>query len=211
MVSVQIGAALVKGLFPVVGVSGDDGAAAGISSIMLLAVWRPWRLRPTAREARSLVIYGIAMGCMNFFFYSALSRIPLGIAVALEFTGPLAVAIAASHRAVDYLWVCAGGARPRRAAASGLDARHRSSPVGHRVCARGRGCAGLSISSSGRKRAPRTAAATAASARWWGGRHRPHRRGAGRRVAASRRRFCRRPAASRCCRARCRILWRCSR
>jgi inner membrane transporter RhtA len=45
------------------------------------------------------------MGCMNFCFYSALSRIPLGIAVALEFTGPLAVAIAASHRALDYVWV----------------------------------------------------------------------------------------------------------
>jgi inner membrane transporter RhtA len=105
MVSVQVGAALVKGLFPTVGVAGATTLRLGIASVILAAVWRPWRLRPTAREAGSIVVYGVAMGCMNFCFYSALSRIPLGIAVALEFTGPLAVAIAASHRALDYVWV----------------------------------------------------------------------------------------------------------
>jgi inner membrane transporter RhtA len=105
MISVQIGAALVKGLFPVAGVAGATALRLGFASLILAAVWRPWRMRPTRREARSILVYGIAMGCMNFCFYSALSRIPLGIAVALEFTGPLALAIAASHRAVDYLWV----------------------------------------------------------------------------------------------------------
>ena len=105
MVSVQVGAALVKGLFPAVGVAGATTLRLAIASVLLAAVWRPWRLRPTAREAGSIVVYGVAMGCMNFCFYSALSRIPLGIAVALEFTGPLAVAIAASHRALDYVWV----------------------------------------------------------------------------------------------------------
>jgi len=105
MVSVQVGAALVKGLFPAVGVAGATTLRLAIASVILAAVWRPWRLRPTAREAGSIVVYGVAMGCMNFCFYSALSRIPLGIAVALEFTGPLAVAIAASHRALDYVWV----------------------------------------------------------------------------------------------------------
>ena len=105
MVSVQVGAALVKGLFPAVGVAGATTLRLAIASVILAAVWRPWRLRPTARQAGSIVVYGVAMGCMNFCFYSALSRIPLGIAVALEFTGPLAVAIAASHRALDYVWV----------------------------------------------------------------------------------------------------------
>jgi inner membrane transporter RhtA len=105
MISVQGGAALVKGLFPVAGVAGATTLRLALASVILAAVWRPWRLRPTAREARSILVYGMAMGCMNFCFYSALYRIPLGIAVALEFTGPLAVAIAASHRAADYLWI----------------------------------------------------------------------------------------------------------
>jgi inner membrane transporter RhtA len=105
MVSVQTGAALVKGLFPVVGAAGATALRLMLASLMLVAVWRPWRMRSTARQARSLLIYGFAMGWMNLFFYSSLRRIPLGIAVALEFTGPLAVAIATSHRAADYLWI----------------------------------------------------------------------------------------------------------
>ncbi len=105
MVSVQTGAALVKGLFPKVGVAGATTLRLALASFMLLAVWRPWRRLPKVREARSLIIYGAAMGVMNFCFYSALARIPLGIAVALEFTGPLAVAMAASHRALDFVWV----------------------------------------------------------------------------------------------------------
>jgi len=105
MVSVQCGAALVKGLFPVVGVAGATALRLTLASLMLVIVWRPWRLRPTAREMRSILIYGAAMGVMNFLFYSSLRRIPLGISVALEFTGPLGVAIATSRRAVDFLWI----------------------------------------------------------------------------------------------------------
>ena len=103
MVSVQVGAALVKGLFPRVGVVGATTLRLALASLMLLGVWRPWRRLPKARESRSLLIYGVAMGVMNFCFYSALARIPLGIAVALEFSGPLAVAIAATlSRSISY-------------------------------------------------------------------------------------------------------------
>jgi inner membrane transporter RhtA len=105
MVSVQVGAALVKGLFPAVGVAGATTLRLALGSLMMLAVWRPWGMRPSRSAARSIVIYGVATGCMNFCFYSALSRIPLGIAVALEFTGPLGLAIATSHRAIDFLWI----------------------------------------------------------------------------------------------------------
>jgi inner membrane transporter RhtA len=105
MISVQIGAALVKSLFPRVGVAGATTLRLALASLMLVLVWRPWRRLPKARETRSLLIYGVAMGVMNLCFYSALARIPLGIAVALEFSGPLAVAIAASHRAADFLWI----------------------------------------------------------------------------------------------------------
>jgi inner membrane transporter RhtA len=105
MVSVQMGAALVKGLFPALGVAGATTLRLALGSLMLLAAWRPWRVRPSRHAVPSILIYGVATGCMNFCFYSALSRIPLGIAVALEFTGPLGLAIATSHRAIDFMWI----------------------------------------------------------------------------------------------------------
>jgi inner membrane transporter RhtA len=101
----QLGAVIAKGLFPVLGASGTTALRMGLASLILLAVWRPWRLRFRAREMRVIVCYGLALGCMNFFFYLSLSTIPLGIAVALEFAGPLALAMAASRRAIDFLWI----------------------------------------------------------------------------------------------------------
>jgi inner membrane transporter RhtA len=105
MVCFQLGAALAKELFPVVGAAGTTALRMALAALMLLAVWRPWRLRPTRSEIRVIVIYGLALGWMNLFFYLSLRSIPLGIAVALEFTGPLALAMAASRRAVDFAWI----------------------------------------------------------------------------------------------------------
>jgi inner membrane transporter RhtA len=105
MVCFQLGAVLAKGLFPVVGAVGAAAMRLAIASVILFAVWRPWRMRLTLREARTIIVYGIAMGWMNLFFYLALRSIPLGIAMALEFTGPLGVALLASRRASDFLWV----------------------------------------------------------------------------------------------------------
>lgn len=101
----QLGAVIAKGLFPVVGAAGTTALRMALASLMLVAVWRPWRMRPTPREIRVIVIYGLALGCMNFCFYLSLNSIPLGIAVALEFAGPLALAMAASRRAIDFAWV----------------------------------------------------------------------------------------------------------
>jgi inner membrane transporter RhtA len=109
MLCFQLGATMAKGLFPVVGASGTAALRLALSAIILLAVWRPWRLRLSRDEMRVILIYGLALGWMNFFFYVSLRFIPLGIAVALEFTGPLALAMAASRRAVDFVWILMAG------------------------------------------------------------------------------------------------------
>jgi inner membrane transporter RhtA len=105
MVCFQLGATFAKGLFPAVGASGTAALRLALAAVMLWAVWRPWRMRLTAREMRVILLYGVALGWMNFFFYVSLRFIPLGVAVSLEFAGPLALAMAASRRAIDFLWI----------------------------------------------------------------------------------------------------------
>src|SRR6202789_4223085 len=101
----QLGAVLAKGLFPAVGAAGTTALRMGLSSLILLAVWRPWRMRLKLDEMRVIVMYGLSMGCMNLFFYLSLRSIPLGIAVALQFAGPLALAMVASRRALTCVWI----------------------------------------------------------------------------------------------------------
>ncbi|WP_110350953.1 EamA family transporter [Methylobacterium sp. B4] len=105
MVSIQSGAALAKGLFPVVGAAGVTTLRVGFSALILLAVWRPWRRSPERGEIGAIALYGAALGLMNLLFYLALRTIPLGVAVAIEFTGPLAVALFGSRRALDFAWI----------------------------------------------------------------------------------------------------------
>jgi inner membrane transporter RhtA len=105
MVCFQLGATLAKGLFPIVGAGGTAALRLSIAALILLAVWRPWHIRFTRRQLSIVIVYGVAMGWMNFFFYLALSYIPLGITMALEFTGPLGVALFASRRPIDFLWI----------------------------------------------------------------------------------------------------------
>jgi inner membrane transporter RhtA len=104
MSTIQFGASLAKGLFPVLGAQGTTALRLGFATLILLAVWRPWRKPLTRRELVAVAVYGAALGGMNLTFYLALARIPLGIAVAIEFTGPLAVAILSTRRALDFLW-----------------------------------------------------------------------------------------------------------
>ncbi len=105
MASVQSGASLAKSMFPIVGAQGTTALRLIFASVIMLILLRPWRAKLTAKSSRTVIIYGMALGGMNFLFYMSLRSVPLGIAVALEFTGPLAVAIYASRRAVDFLWI----------------------------------------------------------------------------------------------------------
>ncbi|GAA5786603.1 EamA family transporter [Chitiniphilus shinanonensis] len=104
IVSIQAGAALAKTLFPLVGAPGTVALRLGLGTLMLLAWLRPWRQWPARRDWRVLCIYGVALAAMNSLFYLALRSVPLGMAVALEFTGPLTVAILGSRRPLDLLW-----------------------------------------------------------------------------------------------------------
>ena len=105
MASIQSGASLAKSMFPVVGAQGTTTLRLIFASVIMLLLLRPWRAKLTAKSLRTVLVYGVALGGMNLLFYMSLRSVPLGIAVALEFTGPLAVAIYASRRAVDFLWI----------------------------------------------------------------------------------------------------------
>ncbi|ROL63106.1 threonine/homoserine exporter RhtA [Pseudomonas vranovensis] len=105
MASIQSGASLAKSMFPVVGAQGTTTLRLIFASIIMLLLLRPWRAKLSASTLRTVIIYGMALGGMNFLFYMSLRTVPLGIAVALEFTGPLAVALYASRRVVDFLWI----------------------------------------------------------------------------------------------------------
>ena len=105
MASIQSGASLAKSMFPVIGAQGTTTLRLIFASIIMLILLRPWRAKLTAQSLRTVIVYGMALGGMNFLFYMSLRTVPLGIAVALEFTGPLAVAIYASRRAIDFLWI----------------------------------------------------------------------------------------------------------
>ena len=111
IVSVQLGAALTKGLFAAVGPAGAVLLRVAFGALILLALSRP-RLRGHApAELTTILAFGLVLTGMNLAFYTALARLPLGAAVTLEFVGPLGVALLGSRRALDLVWglLAAGG------------------------------------------------------------------------------------------------------
>ena len=105
MLSIQSGASLAKSLFPLVGAPGVTALRIALGTLILVVIFKPWRLRVKKEQRLPLLFYGLALGSMNYMFYLSIQTIPLGIAVALEFTGPLAVALFSSRRPVDFIWV----------------------------------------------------------------------------------------------------------
>lgn len=109
--SVQFGAAIANKLFDQAGPGGVVFLRLALSALMLTAFVRP-SLRGHSRSAVAAVVaYGLILGTMNWSFYEAIDRLPIGVAVTIEFVGPLAVAVAGSRRPLDLLWVAlaAGG------------------------------------------------------------------------------------------------------
>lgn len=104
MTSIQAGASLAKSLFPLAGPEGITTLRLVLAALILGVVWRPWRARLDRPAWKAVALYGAALGLMNLTFYLALERLPLGLTVAIEFIGPLAVALYASRRALDLLW-----------------------------------------------------------------------------------------------------------
>lgn len=91
-ISIQISSVLASGIFAAAGPLGTSGLRLSLAALILLAITRP-RIRGLGSRAKAgILLYGAAMAAMNVLLYSALERIPLGLAVTLEFLGPLAVA-----------------------------------------------------------------------------------------------------------------------
>lgn len=105
VVALGVGTSFAKQLFPVVGSLGTTAMRVGFSALLLLLIWRPWRKPLSRPEAISLLRYGVALGCMNLMFYQSLKTIPFGVAVAIEFSGPLTLAVITSRQRIDFLWI----------------------------------------------------------------------------------------------------------
>lgn len=107
--STQVGGAIAKTLFDDLGPTGAVLLRTGFAAVVLCLLWRPRLAGRTRADVGLAFAFGFALAAMNLSFYAALERIPLGIAVTIEFVGPLAVAIGGSRRALDGVWVVLAG------------------------------------------------------------------------------------------------------
>ena len=105
LVTLCAGTSLAKGLFPFVGAEGTTTYRLVFSTLLLMAFWRPWRRAWTWADVPILVLFGATLGLMNLLFYSAIKTVPFGLAIAVEFTGPLAVALWSSKKPLDFVWI----------------------------------------------------------------------------------------------------------
>ena len=105
LITLCAGTSLAKGLFPFVGDEGTPTYRLVFSTLLLMAFWRPWRRAWTWADVPILVLFGATLGLMNLLFYNAIKTVPFGLAIAVEFTGPLAVALWSSKKPLDFVWI----------------------------------------------------------------------------------------------------------
>ena len=105
LITLCAGTSLAKGLFPFVGAEGTTTYRLVFSTLLLMAFWRPWRRAWTWADVPILVLFGATLGLMNLLFYNAIKTVPFGLAIAVEFTGPLAVALWSSKKPLDFVWI----------------------------------------------------------------------------------------------------------
>lgn len=105
VISVQFGAALARGLFPLVGPAGTVFLRVSVAFVCLYVLLRPNVVGLLRRNPWLIAAFGATIALSTVFFYIAVSRIPLGVAIALEFIGPLMVALRNTRRLLERAWV----------------------------------------------------------------------------------------------------------
>jgi inner membrane transporter RhtA len=108
--TLQVGAAFAVTLFDEVGSAGAALLRLGIAALILLAIWRPSLAGRPRGDVLTVVVFGLALGTMNLAIYSAMDRIPIGVAVTIEFAGPLGLAVWLSRRPLDLVWIALAAA-----------------------------------------------------------------------------------------------------
>lgn len=107
LMSQNVGASFAKQLFQAAGAGGMSALRIGLAALLLMLLRRAWRHPPKRQQLRAVLLYGAMLGLMNVLIYQAFARIPIGIAVAIEVLGPLAVVLAGARRVSDLLWLAA--------------------------------------------------------------------------------------------------------
>ncbi|WP_312160396.1 DMT family transporter [Phenylobacterium sp.] len=105
IVSLCVGTSFAKQLFPLVGAQGASAYRVGFSALLLCLIWRPWRTRLSRQDLTRLALYGAVLGLMNLSFYMSIRTIPLGLAIAIEFMGPLSLALVHARRPIHFAWI----------------------------------------------------------------------------------------------------------
>ncbi|MBE7211241.1 MAG: EamA family transporter [Gluconacetobacter diazotrophicus] len=145
MVCVQLGAVQAKLLFPVLGTTGTAGLRVLFAAVLLLPFLRRGRERLRLPGIAAIGAYGICLAAMNAVFYAALDRLPLGPTVAIEFLGPLALALLGSRRWPDLCWIGLAVLGLAFLLQPWRDLRHGFDPVGGLLALGAGGCWALYI------------------------------------------------------------------